>query len=213
MRFRRLSKPLGSLPDSLIRERRDLPNPDLYAPAEPSRAAPDVRYAPGNDGGMLGIDLPKIPTDVTSTFDTRPINGTDAWISDRQSVTGTAYGTPVMTLFSYIVPKGYVFVVREFVIEAMTGAQFGTQVSGLPNWGPASLRFNGISQLGFSEVNIPTVPTQYKLHAIADEGMIVTVTWAIVAGIANTVSVLGLLYGNLLLKRGYPLPYEIGSGI
>ncbi len=202
----------GDLPDDVKVERTENQPDDLYQPvtADYSRQAPAPDVHSPSYPGMTGLNVPKFGTTVQSTYDTRPVNGTDFIFGDRDTLTDTCQPSLSLTLFDYSVPSGYIGVLRDITLTNFVGAY----TSG-PFVDPMTmtLKVNGISQLGMTDVVVLQMDFRYDFHVVADERSVVSLHLNLGSphDTGITIGVFGLLHGQLLLKRGFPVPFEIGS--
>lgn len=203
---------LGELPDDILLERPDVTADDLYRPVTvATTAAPDV--APSDYPGVTGLNVPKFGTLVQSVFDTRPINGYDFYDGDRQTVLVDPCTLTVipMSLFGFRVPQGYVAVVRRIILSNVIGIPAVDIVTGILGTMNMSVLLSNVAVPGMSNVLVLGMDAIYDTHIIADENQIIDVVLSDFGAAATSVTITGLLYGNLLLKRGLPPTFEVGS--
>ena len=151
---------------------------------------------------------PQLGAIVRSTFDARPINAVDT----RHSGLGTGSygygsGSPAIT---YTVPDGYVFVARKVSILQPSVVD----VFGIPT--PAALQVvaeitvDGVIQETLNQVFVEGA-NEIDVYAIAGPLSVVKVQLVGTTGGAVPASYYAELYGNLLLRSGRPINYEIGN--
>ena len=142
---------------------------------------------------------------VRSTYDSRPIQGTDFnWY-----ISGTAHyaaETPTPTLaLAYSVPQGYVAVLKKvhWWIDTPLILTSRAQVA-------IALQVNGGNQLGNEFIPVGN-EADIDTFIIADEfsrlGLLATST----AWLSGGTPIAAILYGNLLQKTGRPATFEIAN--
>ena len=203
---------LGELSEGLFYEHEGrFPDP-VEAPMFESghQIPPDIGYQGGVEAELLErgeIGSTKQGTRVESVFDARPINGRDFLTNFREpfEVEANGLGVVIPAVFTFTVPQGYIGILRSFrySVEALPastdiGILLAVDNVFVPN-------FSGIDNLGANVENQPC-------YVIADAGQTFQLTITTTpAGVVFSTFATASLYGNLLLKRGYPTQFEPGS--
>lgn len=206
-----LDDSLGELPRDLLRERGEIPWPrGRVKGGRPATSTSDIIPDDPNDPGKLGTV--KQGSRVISTYDARPINGSDVVKGGETTVTVTgSSGDPPNPIefadFTYTVPDGKVFVLRSFAFD------IGTVYSGI-NYAVTVL-VNGTSQ-NFENVPWPANAGDIPTFIIGDSGDEITVRVRVeitIAASSEDVTVNTRLYGNLLQSTARPKEEEVGTPI
>lgn len=159
---------------------------------------------------------PTEKVDVTSTFETRPINAQDFFKSGGtlvQSTTTLLDDTETGT-FSFIIPSGFVAVLRSFAWEfepVYTQNTIITATTGLTIDG-AAVKFLDV----FNDLQI-TTSRPVQTHVIVDENQTLEIRSVRISNIAFAArgipvpDYVATFTGNLLQKRNLPANFEVGS--
>lgn len=206
-----LAGSLGELPPDLATERGDL---QAYDVKSFGSDFPDMRHASINarDARETGIGSPLLDFTVRSTFDSRPTSARDfnEWFQVEAPVTANPFQR------SYIIPAGYVGVLREvrFLFSNIVYTQ--------PYLVAARLCLNGAVVSPEQGVDAPSGAllqngigvesgTVVKTFLIADENQTFGVLFDnSIFAFPNVISSVGF-YGNLLLKTGVPAMFQIAN--
>ena len=230
---------LGELPLGIQIERNEFSQND--ADAVPVTAVPvtpmgtprpggipsDIKAldtALGDGSGVLGS--PVIPASVTSTYDARPVNGQDWKATTVGLLAGDGDGAPAeQTLtISQQVPAGFTGVLRgfqftpkmipEIPLESLTNEFFDlTRVT---------ILVNGIVQQDYNQLKFGAIMDRpQEVFIVAGELQIISMEVVFSASFIRSQSILPVettpvllqLYGNNLLTRGLPTPFEIATQI
>jgi len=152
---------------------------------------------------------------VQSSFDTRPVNGTDFYrsVTDSHSV-GGEFLNPSIWSGSIQVPDGYVMVLRNLSIRlynANAGEGGFAYYVGINNW-RITIKVNKISQ-EIEQIPISLPLKHFPVHVIGASNE--QFTFVLMADnnehVSDTIVAEFRAYGNLLLARGVPKQYEIGE--
>ncbi len=204
MEFHSRENGLGDLTDDILAERGDFGAEELYRPTSP-RYAPDVQTPPQMlSGQVVGQTQQNYPLHVASVFETLPFNARDFIISDLMADSpGFAPGTGVLILET-TVPAGYIAVLKNVRFLPKTIGKQTFEVSVLIDGTPDPYFSNFKGDIFYGE-NIPC-------NIIANSGSKITlqITQSLDADYSE---IDGAMSGFLLLSRGYPSNYEIGSAI
>ena len=186
-----------------------------YPPSEEEYYIPNI---PADIGAALPIgDIPQVSQDrssganVRSTYDTRPINGTDFHYSVTNTVTPNWDGD-VISLFTFTVPESYLAVLRGFEY-AQYPYNLGNTAIG-PEFTPKiSILVNGITQLGHSNFSMEADATPQRTHVIAPEKseLVLRIVYPQFYSVNIDYSVWVHLYGNLILTSNRPPAFEVGN--
>lgn len=214
---------LGELPEPISNERGDLTGyterPYRVPPATPIGTPRPAGVPPDVDQQNQLINTPMrdgtatIGANVTSTFDTRPINAIDFIDTTVDSIEeGEFVNTDAQGDFT--VPPGFSAILRGFKITAkdptFTLIQNPERVT--------VTVFVNDSPVPFYEnmIFIPTATAFNPCHVVADENQVIKVVASIQATIGGTgtdVEYYFQLYGNLLIRTGVPVQYQQGNPI
>jgi len=200
----------------------------------PSRIAPAdiVKQAESYNDGKGKIGSPVIPASVTTVYDARPVNARDFVFSNVDNVAKEVLpnggpGSPEKSTpqAAYIVPAGFTGVLRGFAFEPAVFAGFtsaekcaGDEINSVK----ASLFINNIVVPDFQ--NIPcgqSINRLFPTFVVAGEGQTFKLILSVSTTLINRIAVGNgagnpcfykiTLYGNNLLTRGMPTPFEIAS--
>lgn len=160
-------------------------------------------------GALDGVPLgnPAVDYDVRSTYDVRPVNGTDFTFSQVASPTPISESGAIW-VFSFTVPKGFVAVVRwyQWAAQSPTGS--------ITEWNDflGSLQRNGVDFPYNTDVFLGPASKRMPVFMLADEEQ--TFGVRVVSQSIDSASMGQLtMYGNLLLKTGRAYPYEIANPV
>lgn len=159
---------------------------------------------------------PTEKVEVTSFFDTRPINAQDYFKSGGtlvQSTTTLADDTDTGT-FTFVIPTGYVAILRAFAWEfdavytqnTITSVTTGLKVDDM------AVKFLDV----FNDLQI-TTSRPINTHLIIDEEQTLKITSTRISNIAfagrgiPVPTYVATFEGNLLQKRNLPANFEVGS--
>lgn len=173
-------------------------------PADPRKVAAGV--VPGVlDRVPLGT--PPVDFDVRSTFDVRPVNGTDFTFSATSQPTAIGESGATWS-FEFSVPNGFVAVVRWFQFWAGSPTGSNTEIK---DW-VASLQRNGVDFAYNTGIYIGPVSERMPCFMLVDElnTFGVFVTNATIDGAPDAYL---NIHGNLLIKTGRAFPYEIANPV
>ena len=181
----------------------------LGVPGDIAEQARIARALPGVVGLSPGYNI-----DVQSVFDTRPVNATDFHVSTNGFVAADLANT---LLLSYTVPNGKIALIRGIRWQFTMSAP--NSISGIPDDSAVSgrqkaiiLQINGNTPADLIDNNIPAfqgVGSNWQdIFIVVGPSQLIEV----VSAIGDT-SVFGHaeIRGTLLLSRGLPYPFEIGS--
>ena len=222
-----LHEGVGELPTGIQTERNEFSQTDADAvPVNVGGIPPDIAqqnkiYADGQ--GRLGS--PVIPASVTSVYDGRPINARDFKVTDIITLKGDGNPVPVaQTLQSnYTVPLGFVSVLRGFQFQPymIPDAKIENTVNNdVFNWTEVTLLINGINQDGYSQLKFGSIMDDpQEIFIIASELQVITFQVKFLSNFikaqgtvpVETTPVMMQMYGNNLLTRGLPTPFEIAT--
>jgi len=230
---------MGELPDSIQQERKEFSQFDAYGiPIDPPparaigtpRAAgipPDIAkqnevYADGD--GRLGS--PVIPATVTSIYDARPVNARDFKVTSIKMLSTAGGGVPQTLTADYTVPLGYTTVLKgfQFVPHVMLEPRLDEATSFIYDMVDVTLLINDIVQQDYNNLKFgPFMDLAQETFLIASELQIITLKCVFSSDYLNVLGdypfgiedspVLLQLYGNNLLTRGLPTPFEIATQI
>lgn len=195
---------LGEISDDLLKEHGDnFPPGRTYYPGEPP--ADIASSAPLGDAPTVLGDRTR-GASVRSTFDTRPINGTDFYYSETQEVTPLGESAVTAT-FTYTVPKSYIAVLRAFEFSQYPF------VFDEDKFIDVSILVNGISQLGHSGIEFQQDAGKQPTHIIAPElsKLAIRLIYPASYSLNLSLSVWVHLYGNLILTKNQPAAFEVGN--
>jgi hypothetical protein len=226
---------LGELPSSIGKERGDYIQPSApYASPKSQILNPGTGPIPpdivkqyqdkATESAVLGS--PIIPASVTSVYDARPINARD-WLKVSHPSNTMPAGDPAFSYVStYTVPQGYISVLRKFfwINEIPVFMSYGDIAGGgaepyldtlpkltlsidgviVPDYENLQYGINGMSQA--DDVFALALPGQViKMEVTIDNEY--TQLWTTTGDIPFRLE----MYGQNLLIRGLPLPFEISS--
>lgn len=172
--------------------------------------------------GSSGIDVPGYTVDVTSTFDTRPINAydeNDSGYADANVAVGNAtyaidVNNVVTCVYTYTIPISYIFVLRNYQISLMNVS------GGLTNFYPTGSYGDALPTLTIAvngsyvkQHNLMTFKNgvEYVCHYVVPQNSVLTITAIADQNIFNYLAFQAAIRGNLLLSRQYPANLEVGS--
>lgn len=226
---------LGELPPELMRERGT-----TYPPTAPQRIPPAFpgqsrSYVPPDvqarsnayDNGAGELGSPVIPATVTSTFDARPINARDWKITTVGLLNRDGDGAPATQTLSatYNVPAGYVGVMRgfQFSPRIVPWIPLDNTTNESFDWVTVTILVNNIVQADYDSLKFgPTMDRPQEVFVLAGETQTLTIQVNFLASFIRgqsifenfeTTPVLLQMYGNALLTRGLPTPFEIATQI
>jgi hypothetical protein len=227
---------LGELPYAIRDERNELfrhdqqkAPPTTRNPGVPNDINDNQRALTLAEGGQIGS--PIIPASVTSSYDTRPINGRDFLASGMQTISLPALATEKTTLV-YEVRQGFISVLRGFAFYpdilgdmSWTNVQSGVDFDGVT----VSLFVSGIAQDGYNALKLGKQMTKFMpTHILASAGQTIKLEISYTDTYINNVygglhtyqgslveeiPINMFLYGNNLQTRGLPLNFEIATQI
>jgi len=213
------NKRLGDLTDDLLIERQDTLGQDLYRVPSPV-ISPDVR--PGDYPGMTGENVPKFGTHVQSVYDIRPINAHDFIV--RTVLSGSGEGGTSTRMLLAKMPAGYVGVLREISwrlldvdgnprpLYPLTGTSDINVSIGVEKTSDLFQLTDNVfdgDPLTSAVFTLSGSADKQKTHLIIPEFAFMTVLFS---GLMNGTDLIEVeCYGNILLNRGYPAAWEIGS--
>lgn len=199
---------LGEIAEDLMREQGENFPPDYtYIPGNEMPA--DLRAATPLGDAPVDLEDKTQGASVRSVFDTRLINGTDFQATDAVEVTPSGELDATATI-SFVVPQSYVAILREIEwhIDPLNGEPGSTLT--------LSIKVNGISQVGHTDLNIPDqTDTPWKTHILAPENSTIEMVFLFPAGYSEAINynVFAHMYGNLILARQVPLAFEVGNPV
>jgi len=227
--------PLGDLPRSIGHERGEVDPLSPYGRAPPGSGiakAADLARSTDITRTMRTTEIPKgapaLAYGVQSTYDARPIQGTDfqssacktlTWIAD---VVHDASFVPIT--FSFVVPENTIAVLRSFRYTVSPGFT-NIVVEGGPCWLQSDLFINDIAVRQYNKMLLPTfMEEKFPTFVIVDERLTLklvlslaptqippTVTLMELALIGLESLVMFEFYGNIILKSGIPKEFEIAN--
>ena len=181
----------------------------------------DLRRKPYGKKGAIGTVTQQ--TNVTSTFDTRPISAIDFVHTTIASdfMVGDANTVRANPVAEYTVPEDRVAVIRGY---AFMMHPFLSGLGGAGGFLPSSdsiihmsVRINSTSVPGYTGINYDSVVARYApCHIICPPGSVVQFSFQITVptGVfVNTdpVNITFEMYGNLLKSRALPPEFEVGN--
>ncbi len=205
--------PVGTAPSIVIGQQgvnASLP-PDIRKQGEALRQSKDAK-----------LNSPVIPASVTSVYDARPINARDWMVTEYQLVSlpnGSA-GNQTLNL-SYTVPAGFTGVLRRFAFEPSIFAAFtDNEKRAGEEWDGVlvSLKVQGINVPDYQNLMLgQSADILMDTFVLASEGQIIELVLKysnkMVLNMQDFTAVLMRMYGNNLLTRGLPTPFEIATQI
>jgi len=231
---------LGELPSSIQRERnefsqtaaegvpRTIPPETPIGTLRPAGIPPDIQALDDTlNKGNAKLGSPVIPASVTSVYDARPVNARD-WKQTETPTLLLAVGNPppIQTItMEYTVPLGFVSVLRgfQFIPRIIPAIPLNATTSAYFDWVTVSILVNNIVQQDYNNLKFgPVMDKAQDTFVIANELQIITlkVTFAAsfldaqkLVGNFETTPVLLQMYGNNLLTRGLPTPFEIATQV
>jgi hypothetical protein len=231
---------LGELPTPIETERREFSQtdadkvpvqipPPLAIGQQGANAAipPDIqKQADALQGGQGRIGSPVIPATVTSVYDGRPVNARDFKVTDVQTLNGdNDANPPAQTLdVDYEVPLGFVGVLRGFQFQpfVVPNSPIKNTNDNVFNWVEVSILINGIVQQDYSQLKFgATMDRAQEIFIVASELQIITLRVKFLSAFILAQSLVVLettpvrleMYGNNLLTRGLPTPFEIATQV
>lgn len=232
----RENEALGELPTTVQTERNDFSQTD--ADKVPVRIPPDYAIGQQGSGAPIPPDIqkqadalrqgqgklgsPVIPASVTSVYDARPINARDFMVTEYQLVQNPNGGAGNQTLsLLYTVPAGFTGVLRRFSFEpAVYGAFTDDEKRAGTEWDGVlvSLKVQGINVSDYQDMMLgQSADILMNTFVLASEGQIIELilkyNTTMIQRMGDNTAVLMRLYGNNLLTRGLPTPFEIATQI
>lgn len=216
------------LPHALARGERKVEVPQGYvppggAPGDPSQVA-DLARGEAISNYVESRDVPKKPPgllyQVVSTYDSRPIQGTDFQATACDAITfagSPATFSPVS--ISFTVPENNIAVLRAFQYQ-VTPQPINVVTEGLC-WLQSDIFDNGLIVRNYNEMVHPLfMRDRFPIFAIVDERHVISLQLSQVSDSVLTGTLAGeilgvhfALYGNLILKTGIPKEFEISNPI
>ena len=226
---------LGDLPEdtSLLR------NESGSDHQEPEFIPPGASITQGRTAGGVPLDIQReariserpgevgtvtLPYGVTTTYDGRHINARDFLVTSRVSFNVDSEATSASVTASYTKPGGYIGVWRQFSVEPCVVASFsyssqqaGEQFSNILY----TLLVNGTVVPEFEDMALGQVVNMFDLQTwvlgLENQTFEVKITYLdtalydVAVGFDNDYFFNVGFYGQSLLVRGLPLPFEIAS--
>lgn len=224
---------LGELNRALGTERRELDAYDLEGKRAPpggqpgsAQAVADLQRSTGLVADTQGYVSPRPPAllyQVVATYDSRPIQAYDFQDSECSSI-NWAGAPPTFAPFNavtYIVPENTVAVVRSFRYQVVD-PPVNIVVEG-DCWLQSDLFVNDLPVREYNKMVHPVqMDDQFPCFIIVDERLEIRLRLSVFdpnntefAAALNGVSapVIANIYGNLILKTGVPVEFEIANAI
>jgi len=219
----RESSGLGELPESVSGERRELEGytQKVYSPPPPSAiGTPRPAGIPADieqQGDLAQRESLEgtltIGASVTSTFDTRPINGRDFLITEEATIAEGEFADTDIE-FAFIIPAGHAGLLRGFKAIALDPT---SSLLTVPSRVLATLFINGMPVPQYEDLILISSATAFNpCHVLADENMELKLRLRIngtIGGTGTEIDYLLQFYGNLLIRTGVPVQYEQGNPI
>jgi hypothetical protein len=230
----RENETLGELPQSIQTERGEFSQHNAdnnplpgnqgggVAPPQPTIPPDIVKQAEALQEGRGKLGSPVIPASVTSVYDARPINGRDWMLTEYQLVQNPNGGAGNQTLtLQYVVPPGFTGVLRRFAFEpSIFGAFTDTEKRAGTEWDGVlvSLKVQGINVPDYQNLMLgQSADILMDAFVLAGEGqtleLVLKYSSAMITKMGDDTAVLMRMYGNNLLTRGLPTPFEIATQI
>ncbi len=190
----------------------------------PKDIAREQRVLTQADDGSIGSTV--LPFGVTSVYDARPINARDFLKTEQVSFT-VDLGDPnsTRTVAQITVPGGYVGVWQKFSIEPGFVTGLSTQrresITAFTSYS-YTLLLNGTVVPGYEDMNLGPVVNTFDLPTwvlgLENNTFGLSIIYSIEAGIeavgnGNDLFFNVTFYGNELLTRGVPLPFQIATQV
>jgi len=168
---------------------------------------------------------PQIPSLVESTFDTRPVNGRDFYITGREFFNwNSSFPTLNIDTISLTrnVPNGYVGILRGFRFGAFSPLAFPANESRYPDMGElitATLLKDNVIIPGYDNIQVGQIQNELiPVHSLVNENKTFTIKLKASNYYMEAINEhIGFnipyyfsieMYGNELLSRGLPLEFE-----
>jgi hypothetical protein len=225
---------LGELTRGIASERGELQDYDLRGPAGVPPQSPggptavaDLQRATGivdyTENNRVSLRPPALLYQVVSTFDSRPIQSYDFQDSECSFI-NLAGVPPVFAPFNaltYIVPENTVAVLRQFRYQVID-APVNAVVEG-DCWLQSDLFVNDLPVREYNKMTLPVfMEDAFDTFVIIDERLELRLRLSIFdpnnTEFSQTLNglqfpVIASFYGNLILKTGVPIEFEIANAI
>lgn len=210
---------MGELSEDIFDERGGWGDKVQGDPFESGKQLPpDINYQLTASVAAQNAELGTLPqnTRVTTTFDARPINARDFSKSSVETMSTTVTDVITPASLTFQIPKGYIGILRGFSWSFNDNLPYGISATPPNNFEfQAAIYVEDTVQEDFDDLgNLGIFLNEYQpTYILANElkNLELRLTPITDTGTASSAEVTLKIYGNLLLRKGIPLPFEPGN--
>lgn len=210
---------MGELSEDIFDERGGWGDKAQGDPFESGKQLPpDIAYQVDVSASAQGAPLGTLPqkTRVQTVFDARPTNSRDFSKSSFETMSTTVADVVTPASLIFTIPKGYIGILRGFRWSFNDNLPYGISADSPNNFEFQAAIYvedtvqEDYDQLGDLGIFLNDLQPCYIL-ANELKNLELRLTPITDTGTASSADVRLELYGNLLLRKGIPLPFEPGS--